>query len=92
MISTFCCGIVAAADAPYRLFLDPLPVWNNSQWPWLLVPLCLAVSIVYKSIRCRSMRQVPREAVGLTFLIILGMATAALVLALVVRGLEKLNS
>ncbi|HWE94651.1 MAG TPA: hypothetical protein VG269_11865 [Tepidisphaeraceae bacterium] len=70
-------------------FLDPLPAWPDTVWPWLLLPLCLAVSIVYKSIRCKSMRQVPREAGGLTITIILAMAAAAVVLAAVVRGLER---
>ena len=41
-------------------FLYPLPIWDY--WPWLLIPLCVGVSIVYKSIKCRSMRTVPREA------------------------------
>jgi hypothetical protein len=78
--------IVAEA---YHPFLDPLPVWQDSHWPWLLLPLCIAVTVVYKSIRCRSMKRVPREAAGLTLTIILGMAAAAVVLALVVRGLES---
>jgi hypothetical protein len=73
----------------YRLFLDPLPVWPNTIWPWLLVPLCIGVSIVYKSIRCASMKQVPREAAVITFWILLGMAGAALALAIVVRGIVE---
>jgi hypothetical protein len=76
------------ADVAYRPFKDPLPVWQNTRWPWLLLPLCIAVSLVHKSIRCKSMRTVPREAAGLTVFIIIGMAAAAIVLALVVRGLE----
>jgi hypothetical protein len=75
----------------YRPFLDPLPVWDNSRWPWLLLPLCLAVSLVYKSIRCRSMKEVPKETLQITVTIIAGMAAAALVLALLVRGLEHLR-
>jgi hypothetical protein len=77
------------AEEAYRPFKDPLPVWQNSRWPWLLLPLALAVSLVYKSIRCKSMRRVPREAAGLTVFIILGMAVAGVVLALLVRGLER---
>lgn len=82
-------AIAAAAEYHYRPFLDPLPVWDNAQWPWLLLPLCLAVTVVYKSIRCRSMRQVPREALGLLAMILVGMVVAALVLAAVVRGMER---
>lgn len=69
-------------------FLDPIPIWRDSIWPWLLLPLAVAVSIVYKSIKCRSMRQVPREATVITVWIILGMIAAAIVLAGVVKVLE----
>ena len=71
----------------YTPFVQPLPAWDY--WYLLLLPLCLAVSIVYKSIRCKSMSRVPREAGGLTLTIILAMAAAAVVLAVVVRGLER---
>ena len=33
----------------YQLFLDPLPLWHY--WQWLLLPLTVGVSIVYKSIK-----------------------------------------
>ena len=62
----------------FQLFLDPLPVWNY--WPWLLIPLSIGVSIVYKSIKCKSMSTVPREAAGISLVILLGMAGAAAVL------------
>ncbi len=81
--------ILLAQSLGYRPFLDPLPIWDNTAWPWLIVPLCAAVSLTYKSIRSDSMRTVPREALKLTLLIILGMATAAVVLAVVVRGFER---
>ena len=55
---------LAAADGAaaqgYVPFMQPLPAWDV--WYLLAVPLCAAVSVVYKSIRCRSMRKVPREA------------------------------
>ena len=70
-------------------FLDPIPVWANAVWPWLLVPLVAAVSIVYKSIKCRAMKQVPREAASITLWILVSMVLAAVVLALVVRGMER---
>jgi hypothetical protein len=70
----------------YVPFLYPLPVWN--QWPWLLLPLCLAVAIVYKSIKCRTMRQVPREALIIFVWILIGMASAAGALAAVVKITE----
>ena len=75
----------------YKPFLTPMPVWGDAAWPWLLLPLCLAVAVVYKSIKCRTMRQVPREATILTIWIVAGMAVAAFVLAMVVEGLERAN-
>ena len=70
-------------------FLQPLPVWNDWQWPWLLVPLCAGVAVVYKSIKCRYVRQIPREAAVLSVWILLGMASAAVVLAAIVKYLER---
>ena len=69
-------------------FLQPIPIWHDGVWPWLLLPLCIAVSVVYKSIKCRSMREVPREAAVITIWIIFGMIGAAVVLAVLVRVLE----
>ena len=69
-------------------FLDPIPVWSNAVWPWLILPLAAGVSIVYKSIKCRSMRDVPREAFSITAWILIGMVVAAIALAGVVRLLE----
>jgi hypothetical protein len=78
-----------AQSTGYRPFLDPLPVWPNTIWPWLVVPLCAAVSIVYKSIRCKPMSRVPREALGITIWILLGLIAAAVVLAVIVLGIVQ---
>ena len=80
----------AGADHPaFRPFWQPLPVWDY--WYLLLVPLCLGVSIVYKSIKCHRMSQVPREA-GVIFLMILaGMVFAAAALMALVRVMEKVR-
>ena len=74
----------AAAD--YVPFLQPLPAWDY--WYLLAIPLCAAVSIVYKSIRCRSMHTVPREAAKATAWIVLGLVGAAVALALLVKAFE----
>jgi hypothetical protein len=68
--------------------MQPLPAWDV--WYLLALPLCAAVSVVYKSIRCRSMRKVPREAAKATGWIILGLMTAAAVLLLVVEVMDRL--
>jgi hypothetical protein len=72
----------------YVPFMHPLPAWDV--WYLLALPLCAAVSVVYKSIRCRSMRKVPLEAAKAAVWIILGLAAAAVVLAAVVELMERL--
>ena len=58
------------ADYAYtRPFLQPLPVWNY--WYLLLLPLCVAVAVVYKAIKCNSMKRVPLEAAQITGWILL---------------------
>jgi hypothetical protein len=69
-------------------FLDPIPIWSNAIWPWMLIPMAAAISIVYKSVKCRSMSQVPREATEIFLTIIFGMIAAAVILAGVVQVME----
>jgi hypothetical protein len=79
--------MIPALLAEYtRPFLQPLPVWN--QWYILLLPLCLCVSIVYKAIKCRSMKQVPRQAIIITVWIIVSFAAAGAAIAGFVRIIE----
>lgn len=72
----------------YVPFMHPLPAWDV--WYLLALPLCAAVSLVYKSIRVRNMRKVPREAAKATGWIILGLITAAVVLVVLVELMERL--
>jgi hypothetical protein len=58
-------------------------LWNV--WYMLLLPLCLGVSIVYKSIKCNHLCEVPKQAVIITIWILGGMAAAAVALALIVK-------
>ncbi len=80
----------ALAEAGYAPFLQPLPIWDY--WIVLLLPLCVAVAVVYKSIKCRWMRQVPREATVLAVWILAGLSGAAAVLAILVRLVERAQS
>jgi hypothetical protein len=77
--------LARVSDAP--LFVRPLPLWDY--WVWLLVPLSLGVAIVYKSVKCRTMDQVPREAAVLTFWILAVMVAVAAALAGLVYLLER---
>jgi len=70
----------------YTPFVTPLPIWDY--WMVLLLPLSIAVAIVYKSIKCQSMSQVPREAAIITVWIIVGFALAGAALAGLVTILE----
>jgi len=70
----------------YTPFVTPLPIWDY--WMVLLLPLSIAVAIVYKSIKCQSMNQVPREAAIITVWIIVGFTLAGAALAGLVKFLE----
>ena len=70
------------ADA-YVPFVYPLPIWDY--WPWLLLPLCAGVAIVYKSVKCSTMKLVPREALVIFVWMLVGFAAAAGALAGVVK-------
>jgi hypothetical protein len=77
-----------ASMLAYTPFLQPLPVWDY--WLWLLVPLTVGFSIIYKSIKCAKMSQVPREAAQISVMILISMAAAAVVLWIVVRVREAM--
>lgn len=77
---------LASALMAYAPFVSPLPIWDA--WMVLLLPLSVAVAIVYKSIKCHSMQQVPREAAVITMWILVGFAIAAVVLGGIVKALE----
>jgi hypothetical protein len=77
---------VLAPGIAYTPFMQPLPAWDV--WYLLALPLCAGVSIVYKSIRCRSMRKVPIEAAKAFFWIVVGLVSAAVLLAAVVKLME----
>jgi hypothetical protein len=74
-------GLMLAAEG-YVPFINALPIWAAPWiWPLLLLPLCAAVAIVYKSVRCSQMSRVPREASILFITILLGMIFTAAALA-----------
>lgn len=59
----------------YTPLVHPAPLWDY--WVWLLIPLCAAVATVYKTIKCRYVHQIPKEATALTIWIILAMIGVA---------------
>lgn len=80
--------MIPLADYAYtRPFLQPMPVWDY--WYLLLLPLVVGVAVVYKAIKCRTMRQVPGEAAHILMWIFIGFAAAAAVLAGWVKWMES---
>lgn len=81
--------LLAAREAyTYVPFVKPLPPgWTH--WYLMLLPLCLGIAIVYKSMRCQSMRRVPREAPVLFVFIVAVMMAAAGALVTLVNYLEN---
>lgn len=69
--------------AAWRPFFDPLDF--HEAWPILLVPLVIAIAIVYKTIKTPALHQIPLEVAKLTAYVVILMIGAALLLwALVV--------
>jgi hypothetical protein len=76
--------------SPYeytRPFIQPLPVW--SCWYLLLLPLCAGVAVVYKAIKCESLKSVPRQAAVIFVMMVGGMVLAGLALAGFLLILER---
>jgi hypothetical protein len=78
---------IARAVLAYTPFLEPLKIWDY--WPWLIIPLCFAVSLVYKCVRSEDLRRVGVDAVVATFWVLAGMAAAAAVLLLLVNWVAR---
>ncbi len=62
-------------DLLSTLFIDPVRI--GAMWYWLVVPLAVAIAVVYKALKAPAVRQVPVAAAGLTATILVGMAAAA---------------
>jgi type VI protein secretion system component VasK len=67
--------MVLAQAFVYRPFLTPLPIWDY--WMWLILPLCVAVGVVWKCMKCRRLSDLPFEAGRVTLWIIAGLTFAA---------------
>lgn len=54
------------------LFMKPIPITGAGRLG-MLVPLALSISLVYKTIRCERVSQIPAAGLYLCFLIVSGM-------------------
>lgn len=79
--------LAEASSYSFRVFQTPAPIWDY--WYLTLLPLCLGIAVVYKSIRCRHMHQVPRQATTLFGFILLAMVATAALLVVVVKLMER---
>lgn len=72
-------SLVAAAAWPtalgFRPFLEPLPI--DRYWMLLLIPMVVAISVVYKTIKTDRLSKIPREASVLAAQIVAFMLLAA---------------
>jgi hypothetical protein len=44
----------------WTIFVNPMPIPSQHQL-WLLLPLCIAVAVTYKTIRTNNLRRLPLE-------------------------------
>ena len=54
------------------LIASPITL-TGAQRFWMLLPLCLSISIVYKTVRCHNLRDVPLAALALWGTVVAGM-------------------
>ena len=64
------------------LFLDPIPL-SGIQRAALLLPICLSISVVYRTIKTPNLRDIPRTSLALWVTIVVGMWLVALTLYVV---------
>jgi hypothetical protein len=58
---------------PILVFFTTAIELTGSQHLILMLPLCLSIAIVYKTTRCRNLREVPAAALILWITIVIGM-------------------
>ena len=64
------------------LFLDPIPL-SGIQRAALLLPICLSISVVYRTIKTPDLRDIPKTSLALWVTIVVGMWVVALTLYVV---------
>jgi len=69
---------LAAVTAAWRPFLEPLDL--HEHWMWLIIPVAIAIAVVYKALKLDDFRRLPWEATRLAAIIVAAMAVAAVAL------------
>jgi len=84
MLAQATTGVGAGSGSvSYRPFISPMPIWEY--WYLLIVPLCLAVSIVYKAMKLPDLKSLPRQALMITAWIVICMVMAGAALTVLVK-------
>ena len=61
------------------IFLDPIPL-SGLQRAALLLPICLSISVVYRTIKTPDLRDIPKTSLMLWVTIVVGMWVVAFTL------------
>jgi hypothetical protein len=64
------------------LFVNPLQ-FSSAIVPWLIIPLCLSVAVVYRTVRTDDVRLLPMQIAKLTLYIIFALAALSAVFVVV---------
>ncbi|MEM0914217.1 MAG: hypothetical protein AAGB29_14655 [Planctomycetota bacterium] len=75
--------MMGAATLAWRVFLEPAP-WEPG-WLWLMLPIVVAICVVFKTIRGPSLRRLPQAAGFLVLQVLVFMVLAAAGLWLLVE-------
>ncbi|MCK4625426.1 MAG: hypothetical protein KAV00_08960 [Phycisphaerae bacterium] len=65
------------------IFKHPLQMGINHIW--LVLPLCMALAVVYKTVRVKHLRKLPLQILGLWAYIFVGLTTLAIAFWLLVE-------
>lgn len=63
-------------------FLTPVSL-SRTQQMLLLLPLCLTISLVYKTTKCENVRQIPLATLGSFITIVVGMYAVGIALLVI---------
>jgi hypothetical protein len=67
-----CMTMIGCASLIAQLFVSPIHITGSGKVA-LIVPLCLSISVVYKTTKLNDLRSLPLSALGLCATIVCGM-------------------
>ena len=63
----------------WKLFVNPMPL-HSDMVLWLLLPLCVSVAVVYKTVRTQDIRRLWHEILFLVIYMVAGLSALGLAL------------